>query len=63
MELKRAIIEYALARDAMYRAARSDDDRVLDAATLRLRQISELLWEIGHQLAREEEALEITQAL
>src|SRR5262245_52136252 len=54
MESKRLIIEYALARDAMYRAARSEDDRVLDAATLRLRQAGERLWDLGHRLAEEE---------
>lgn len=62
MELKRAIIEYALARDAMYRAVKACDDQALDAAVVRMRRIGELLWEIGHRLAREEEAFEIAPA-
>jgi len=55
MDPKRAIILYALARDSLYRAAHSDDDRSLDASIQRLREISDRLWDLGHELAKEEE--------
>ena len=47
-----AVIEYALARDNLYRALKADD-KTFDAASARMREIADKLWDLGHQLTEQ----------
>lgn len=51
--VRKALIEYARVRDAMYVAFEKDDEKALDAAILRCRQVTEYMWGLGHELEKE----------
>lgn len=49
--VRNALIEYARrVRDAMYTAFEKDDEKALDAAFKRCRQVTEYMWGLGREL-------------